>query len=370
MRIIQSTWQTPKFNDEYKGSFLTLQYHYYTWALSCLQFKRFYPKLQLVSDAWGKEVLIDKIGLPYDEVTIFSNDFIEKYRSCPLFIVGKLYAYSIQKEPFIHVDGDVLTWEHLGKKLENVPLVAQNLEHGSSWYHNTLPFINEHFKYLPNAMRDVYKSTSPYKYSASNAGIIGGKAIDFFQEYTREAFCIIDQNPNYIQTLDPTALNVCIEQHLFLALAAQKGIPISYYYPKPIAEDFSAIQKFNLVSHYLKFIHLINLTKKEIMACEQVEARLAYHYPIFHQRIKELIQSNTTKYNSSQAQAQQQAARFKRLHQLFVYLDDRSEKYLLQQKIVLNPNVETIEREEVIFLTFFSVATRSHGYTTSVVSRM
>lgn len=46
----------------------------------------------------------------------------------------KYLAYSNQKEPFIHIDGDVFIWKPFSKEIETADLIAQNKEVGTKYY--------------------------------------------------------------------------------------------------------------------------------------------------------------------------------------------------------------------------------------------
>ena len=52
--------------------------------------------------AW---ILINKLELPYTDVKVVLDDLNDYDRD--LYALGKVYAYGIQEEPFIHVDADI-----------------------------------------------------------------------------------------------------------------------------------------------------------------------------------------------------------------------------------------------------------------------
>lgn len=102
MKIIQSLWSKPSL---ITGGWSEKTFYYMSWALSCLKLKEFYNSVELFTDKKGKEFLIDRLQLPYDKVNIVLDD-LNEFNS-RLWALGKIYTYSIQHEPFIHVDGDV-----------------------------------------------------------------------------------------------------------------------------------------------------------------------------------------------------------------------------------------------------------------------
>lgn len=79
-----------------------------SWALSCLKFKEIYNEIELVTDINGKHLLYDILELPYTNVVTKLDDLNDYNHN--LWALGKLYAYKLQQEPFIHVE---LMWEYL-----------------------------------------------------------------------------------------------------------------------------------------------------------------------------------------------------------------------------------------------------------------
>ena len=74
--IIHSFWSLPSNKDKTtehdrnNGGFLSEKHHAMSWALSCLSWKKHYGRILLFTDIKGKEWLIDKLQLPYDEVNV------------------------------------------------------------------------------------------------------------------------------------------------------------------------------------------------------------------------------------------------------------------------------------------------------------
>lgn len=101
MKVLQSCWfNNPKKMD---AGWLSTEFHLMSWALSSLSIQKHYPNIELVTDNLGKEILIDKLQLPYSSVSLVQENF--KPISF-VWVLRKLYSYSIQHEPFIHIDGD------------------------------------------------------------------------------------------------------------------------------------------------------------------------------------------------------------------------------------------------------------------------
>ena len=81
-----------------------------SWALSCLQLNKFYNNVELITDSRGKELLIDKLKLPYKNVRI-ELDNLNFDCSPQLWVTNKIYSYTLHNEPFLNVDGDVYIFQ-------------------------------------------------------------------------------------------------------------------------------------------------------------------------------------------------------------------------------------------------------------------
>ena len=157
MKIVHSFWSKPctvKGHNQFDGGWLHKQYNYMSWALSCLQFRKYYDKVELVTDKKGKEIFIDQLKLPYTKVEVVLDDLNDYHPQ--LWALGKIYCYEMQNEPFIHADGDVFVWERFDKTFEEAPLVAQHLEVGFNYYYRLLNQIKEHFEYISSFLYCFY----------------------------------------------------------------------------------------------------------------------------------------------------------------------------------------------------------------------
>jgi hypothetical protein len=108
MKIVQTFWSSPHpaahtmGGVENTGGWLSAEYHWQSWALSVLQLRQFYDEVELVTDAAGKAILIDVLALPYTSVQVVLDEALAAYPH-DLWALAKIYAYSIQTEPFIHI---------------------------------------------------------------------------------------------------------------------------------------------------------------------------------------------------------------------------------------------------------------------------
>ncbi len=111
MKIVHSYWSKPnliqKKASQNLGGWTHRAFNYMSWALSCLKFKEFYPNIELVTDQKGKELLIDRLGLPYTSVKVVSIDSLLTKNSYKVFFSIDNFDKIKAKLKFIQYTGEV-----------------------------------------------------------------------------------------------------------------------------------------------------------------------------------------------------------------------------------------------------------------------
>jgi hypothetical protein len=295
MKIVQSFWTKPFLSagkgmpgSRLNGGWPEKKFNYYSWALSCLQLRKYYSNIQLVTDDLGKELLVDKMQLPYTSVTTTLNQ-LDKYNS-NLWAIGKILAYAGHHEPFLHVDGDIFIWRAFNDRVASLNLVAQNVE--SKIYRNNdlLTYVCNNFASIPPYFSYALDSTAPPL--CINAGIIGGVNHAFFDKYKSEVFRFIDANHDLIErnisNINGEELAFLYEQILFHALALHCDQEIGYLFPNiseyPLNIGFFYGARFNQ-----GYVHCIGSFKFNRITCHILEMRLKEIYPSFYHRINDLL---------------------------------------------------------------------------------
>ena len=278
MKIVQSYWSKPSTknaslhpNDRNLGGWLDKKYNYMSWMLSCLQLNKFYDHIELVTDQPGYELLIEKLKLPYTSVKV-ELDRLDNYHT-DLWALGKIYAYSIQNEPFIHIDGDVFIWDKISEEFSNTDLLVQNMEVNEPGYADAHDFVFAYFEYIPKVIPE-----EKYKIISVNAGVIGGRNISFFQDYTALALEFVDRNLTKMKGLNKGAFNMFYEQYLFYCLAEKRDLPISYL----IKDQRQLLDKhvnFTGAPLNTQYIHTIGTFKKRLETGNLLEYTLKSTYP-------------------------------------------------------------------------------------------
>ncbi|MFV8347174.1 DUF6734 family protein [Flavobacterium sp. ZB4P13] len=294
MKIIQSLWVKPSLkkeninvSDRNRGGWVDKKYNYMSWALSCLQFNKYYNKVELVTDSLGYDLLINKLELPYTNVDV-SLDLLNDYHP-DLWALGKIYAYSIQKEPFIHADGDIFVYKKFEDSFENNPLICQNIEKGFDYYNDVFKLIEENFDYIPDCL--IESKIKNNQIIAVNAGLLGGSDLDFFKEYTDEVFRFVDRNVANLDKIDIGMFNTVFEQFLFKAIAEKKKVDISCYLEN-VNHAFDGLADFTSLPEKGKYIHTVGFYKRIEYIGDLLAHRLLTDYPDYYYKIINLIRTN------------------------------------------------------------------------------
>ena len=131
MRYIQTFWTAGQDPLKHDFGWAHPKYNLMSWAPSCLSLREHYENVDLYTDSVGYHILIDVLKLPYTKTHVVFDDF-----QCLShhWALAKIKTYSMQTEPFIHVDGDVYLSKPLPKKLTEAPLMVQNRERSTDYY--------------------------------------------------------------------------------------------------------------------------------------------------------------------------------------------------------------------------------------------
>ena len=292
-KIVQTLWTKPVFENgqnegqnRFHGGWLSKKYNYMAWTLSCLQFRKFYDIVELVTDLTGKQLLIDCLNLPYTNLRV-ELDCLNHYPSC-LWTLPKIYTYSIQEEPFIHTDGDVFIWEKFGVEIESAQLCSQQLVIDHKPQYLTMREIETYFNFIPDCIRKDKLENKILR--ISNAGLFGGTNLNFFREFVKLSFEFVDKNLSQLNNLKSGNFGMIFEEYLFYCLAKEKGIEVTYLL-NPLEDDFKGTQliDFETVPSKTRFIHPVGTYKQHQQICDLLASTLLMNYPDYYYRIMKLL---------------------------------------------------------------------------------
>lgn len=293
MKIIQSFWSKPSLHSDtllvdarFNGGWPHRMVNYYSWAFSCLQLCKLYKEVELVTDDIGKEILVDKMRLPYTNISLALND-IDSYNH-GLWTFGKVCAYGSQNGPFLHVDHDVFLWKELEQHVAGAALAAQHLELKGQPYSNMFLHICDTFRNVPSYFRPLYDmGFSP----SWNTGVFGGNNIPFIQSYCAEVYSFLNRNKADVERavkMNAGEFSVVIEQVILYAYAKHLGEDVNCLFP-PCDSVPDEIGYFPLSGEDKDFVHCIGGYKKDRISYSFLEWKLKEYYPEYFERINYLV---------------------------------------------------------------------------------
>lgn len=294
MKIVQSLWSKPSIKKEKINIAHTSndgwgdkKYNAISWALSCLQFRKFYDDVELITDRQGYDFLINRLELPYTNVKVVLDDLNDYHSS--LWALGKIYAYSLQNDTFIHADSDVYIWGRFDERIENAELLAQNKENEFEYYDKSFDSIVQNFKFIPDILLKSIENNG--RIIGVNAGILGGKNTEFFKLYTRMAIDFVRDNSIYLEKVDVSVFNTIFEQFLFYALAGEKKYKIEFLLQN-VNQNFDGVAELASAPYPTKYVHAVGSYKKRINTKSLLEYRLQKDYPDYYYKIIRLLRTS------------------------------------------------------------------------------
>lgn len=96
MRAVWSFWTKPYKNSR-KSIWFSNKHHLLSWVLSVKTVRQHYPNTALFTDREGVQILVDGIGLEFDQIST-DLDVLAEYDP-QWWALGKVYTYRAQTEP-------------------------------------------------------------------------------------------------------------------------------------------------------------------------------------------------------------------------------------------------------------------------------
>ena len=241
MRAVWSFWSRPY--EAQKGNAWRTPLHYFlAWGLSLSLARRYYPDTALVTDQRGKELLVDALGLQFASV----STELERLDHCDpdWWALGKLIAYSIQDEPFVHLDNDVFLWKPLPQQLLDAPVFAQCPEYFQRTSERSSRAIEAAFTASAATLPPEWEwaaSREEVFFREENCGIVGGRWVDFLRHYAQTAADLVMQ-PQYApawsrlpaksnMAVEQFFLSACLDFHRHHPHSSFRGVRVHYLFP-------------------------------------------------------------------------------------------------------------------------------------------
>lgn len=234
MKIVQTFWSGGRNPLEHSYGWPHAEYNLMSWTLSCLSLRQHYDRVELYTDRRGYELLIGKLHLPYTQVHVVYDDDLCLPQH---WAYAKIKTYSLQTEPFLHIDGDMYFPQPLPEELLSAPLAAQNREIGTAYYQGMLNRVLAHPEFvLPGFIQDTLSQGTMASY---NMGIFGGTDLDFIHRYCQQVFDFFEVN----HMNDPAVqysneeCNVFFEQIFLAAMVDKEGRMVQGLIPSSIIDN-------------------------------------------------------------------------------------------------------------------------------------
>lgn len=244
MRAVWSFWSKP-YQARKGRTWREPHHHLLAWGLSLRQASKHYPDTMLVTDKAGKALLIDQLGLDFKHV----STELEALRDADIgwWALGKLYAYSLQDRPFIHLDTDVFLWKPLPLSVAQSPVFAQSPEFHSGVGPDCLPAkIEAAFaKYglpLPPEW-EWSRSLGESSFREENCGILGGQRHDFLRYCAQlglrmvrdpthaPAWRELPNKDGYNMMVEQFLLSACLDYHRIHPQSPYRDVRVRYLLP-------------------------------------------------------------------------------------------------------------------------------------------
>jgi hypothetical protein len=230
----------------------------HSFILSVQFAARYFNKIELITDSQSA-IFFKKLDLPFTSIRTDFDD-LKGYPSY-LWALGKIKAYQLQEEPFIHIDFDVLLTKPLPEHFLKAAIGFQNLE-DKQWFKD---IYEAQYKYV----RKEGKTLGLFNHkSAYNCGIYLCNNLDYNKAYCKNAFNFVDANLALMHKKFDGLFCVVFEQYIAASTALKMNIqPLFLSYPYT-PQDFNN----------LGYVHLWG-AKKQTAVAEKLNDVAKFLYP-------------------------------------------------------------------------------------------
>jgi len=196
----------------------------YLMTLSMLLAKKYYEKVVLYTNVETADI-VRKIGLPYDEI----DDILLEGIDVGTFSIPKLIVYSVQTEPYIHIDIDTFLFKKINFKIDGgvYSTLNEGIEtfkmdwYGESFYSTYIKSAFHLIKKLPKEFSDEVNFSE-----ILNMSIFGGYNYKLISDATIFCLKIYDENKDFF---DSNYYYACVIEQLFISAAMRMIITENKY---------------------------------------------------------------------------------------------------------------------------------------------
>lgn len=288
-RAVWSFWTKP-FRAHHASVWAIPQQHLFSWVLSLETARRHFPETVLVTDDAGARMLVDGIGLEFDQVSTELN--VLQQHDPEWWVLGKLYTYRAQDVPFVSIDSDVFLWKALPERMQSAALLAQNPENfpfDSGWYRPQVydVALKATGGWLPPEWEWYVAQRGT---QAICCGILGGRRVVFLNDYADRAIRLIEHPRNRTAwsllgnkigdniLFEQYFLSACLAYHRQRESSPYHDIDVAFLFDSP--EGAFTPQRAREVG----YTHLIGGAKGNPILAERLQERVAQSYPAHYER--------------------------------------------------------------------------------------
>ena len=286
MKAVWSLWTKPITRGCHIG-WQSKLHHLLSWVLSVETAKKHYPRTALYTDTEGADMLINGIGLEFQHVSTELN--LLNNRDPDWWALGKIYTYSFQSEPFVHIDSDAYLVNPLPSRLTSADLFVQNPEY---FYYGSSFYRPEKFEYIIHSVNgwlpEEFEKSIPSGgiHRSVCCGLLGGKRIDFITYYAEQVIKLLEhpENQKAWKMLDnKIGDNIIFEQYFLSACVAfhannkkspYSGIELHYLFNSEEAAHKEAAKA--------GYTHLLAGAKRNPHVLESLEKKVKIEYPHYY----------------------------------------------------------------------------------------
>ena len=294
MRAVWSFWSKP-FHAAQGRRWREPQHHLLAWGLSLRVARQHYPDTLLVTDSAGKALLIDKLGLEFGAVTTELDALRDEDPAW--WALGKLYAYSLQERPFVHLDTDVFLWKPLPPAVAAAPVFAQSPEFFDNDSSRAPAQIEAAFARHARALPlewEWSRSRGAPGFREENCGILGGQRVDFLRHVAASGLALVRDPANapawrelphkdgYNQMVEQFLLSACLDFHRSHPQSPYRGVRVEYVFPD-WADAFDPAKVVQA-----GYTHLLGDAKSNRRVTERLERRMQHEDRDFYRRCQRL----------------------------------------------------------------------------------
>ena len=297
MKAVWSYWSRPMEAGK-SISWGQSLHHFLAWGLSLRAARKHYSETLLVTDRKGKRLLIDKLGLPFSQVST-ELDRLENVNP-GWWALGKLVAYTLQDRPFVHTDTDVFLWKPLAPNIAEAPVFAQCPEIHNNDTHCYQAEIERAFDArggkLPVEWEWERSQQNAY-FREENCGIVGGCDVGFLRHFAQTALDMVLSPKNaaawsalavrlgYNMIIEQYLLSACVGFHRFHPGSPYRGVHVKYLFS---SWDEGCNQNRAARAGYT---HLMGSAKADPLVGRRLEERMRREDPSYFRLCERVAQA-------------------------------------------------------------------------------